>query len=601
MVRTDSGEGQFAAVPDFIQRALEPLPVAIVTVDRDGAIIWNNPEAERLLGYSGAELVGHALESLAPSVAIDLTVQFAPLRNTPPSPIAGREVAVRRKDGSEIQVEMGLTAIPVQASQIILAWFVDLTPKRLAGSGLPFTADETLTLRTIITEIAIEFVNVHPDDIDRRIEDALSRVSRALDADRASVFRLEAPSDDFIRTHQWIRPGWGPPVPRLSVRETFPWHLAQLHIGNSVSYASINDVPNPADRENLRRLGTKSGMTVPIRIADRLEGILTVSTVRDERGWQPALVQLLGVLAQILGQAFAQLDAQEADSRALADARRVRDRLIDQNVYLRQRVKAHLGASALVGQSPAMRRVIERTRQFAAVETPVLITGEIGTGKTAVASRIHMIGPRRAAALIRVPCANLSPAAIADDLFDTEQSRYEGSEPRRTSAIALAQRSTLLLEEIADLSLETQTTLVTVLTERRLPRPQSSGAAADLDIRIIATTRGDLSRRVASGAFRQDLYELFSNKLPLTPLRERPEDIPPLAWRFVDEFSDEYGRPIEVIERASMEALERHAWPGNALELRNVIERAVLIGKGRQLQVQAPPPDPPPRAQRTRV
>jgi transcriptional regulator with GAF, ATPase, and Fis domain len=190
--------------------------------------------------------------------------------------------------------------------------------------------------------------------------------------------------------------------------------------------------------------------------------------------------------------------------------------------------------------------------------------------------------------MVRVNCASLSAAWIESELFGTGKGSSVEGEPRQVGRLELANTSTVFFDEIADLPPAAQAHLARALQEKQF-QPLGSARPVDVDVRIIAATRHDLIRRIEQGAFRDDLYYQF-NVFPiqLPPLRERPEDIPLLVWRFVDEFSEAFGKPIDTIDKATMAALQRHDWPGNARELRNLVERAMIVARGRNLRVPLP-------------
>jgi transcriptional regulator with GAF, ATPase, and Fis domain len=389
--------------------------------------------------------------------------------------------------------------------------------------------------------------------VDDRIEDALSRLVRTLGLDRSALFQADA-DGDFVHTHQWTRPGWAPPPPRVSARDHFPWHLARVRAGEFVCVSSLDEVPDDVDRESLRRIGTRSSVTMPLLVGGQVWGAMTFAAVRQERAWTSAEINRLRVVAHIFAGAIGRRAGDQRLRWSLDEANAERDRLRDENRYLRDELKAVTGAAAIVGHSRAIRRVLEQIRQVATTDATVLIAGEIGTGKTLLAGRLHELSARGERALVRVDCTSLSPDRI--------ESRLE-----------LAAHSSVFLDEVADLPLDAQTTLM-----RR-----------GMDVRVIAATRRDLKRCIDEGTFREDLYtRLTASLIHVPPLRERREDIPLLVWRFVDEFSAVLGKPIDAIDQGSMDALQAHGWPGNARELRNVVERAMIAPGGRRLHI--PPP-----------
>ena len=213
----------------------------------------------------------------------------------------------------------------------------------------------------------------------------------------------------------------------------------------------------------------------------------------------------------------------------------------------------------------------------------VLLLGETGTGKELIATAIHERSPRAGRAMVRVNCAAIPAALIESELFGREKGAYTGALARQIGRFEVADDSTIFLDEVGELPADVQVKLLRVLQEKQIERLGSS-RPIDIDVRVIAATNRDLERAVADGTFREDLYYRL-NVFPITvpPLRERAEDIPMLAWSFVDEFSKALGKRIESIPKEQMLALQRYAWPGNIRELRNVIERAVIVSTGPRL------------------
>jgi transcriptional regulator with GAF, ATPase, and Fis domain len=262
--------------------------------------------------------------------------------------------------------------------------------------------------------------------------------------------------------------------------------------------------------------------------------------------------------------------------------------LEQENVYLREEAKHLFGHEEVVGQSDPMRRVLAQVDQVSRTDSTVFIVGETGTGKKLIARAIHNLSRRKDRTLVTVNCASLPPSLIESELFGREKGAYTGAMTMMKGRFEFADGSTLFLDEIGDLSLEVQAKLLRVLEDGQFERLGSSKTVR-VDVRILAATNRDLVRDVQSGRFRKDLYyRLNVFPIAIPPLRERPEDIPLLAWSFVREFEKVMGKRIESIPRRTMEALQRYTWPGNVRELRNVIEHAMIISIGKSLEVHIP-------------
>jgi formate hydrogenlyase transcriptional activator len=274
--------------------------------------------------------------------------------------------------------------------------------------------------------------------------------------------------------------------------------------------------------------------------------------------------------------------------RALAEVQRLRDHLEVENVYLRREVKERLGEGPVVGQSAAVCRVFEQVEQVAGTDSTVLLLGETGTGKELFATQIHERSARSGRGMVRVNCAAIPATLMESELFGREKGAFTGALARQIGRFEMADHSTIFLDEIGDLPADVQVKLLRVLEERQIER-LGSPRAIPVDVRIIAATHRDLEHLMTAGTFRDDLYyrlNVFPIRVP--PLRERPEDIPLLVWRFVEEFAKAFGKRIESISRENMMALQSYSWPGNIRELRNVVERAMITATNSRLTI--PPP-----------
>jgi transcriptional regulator with GAF, ATPase, and Fis domain len=258
------------------------------------------------------------------------------------------------------------------------------------------------------------------------------------------------------------------------------------------------------------------------------------------------------------------------------------------DLYLRPEAQEPLGPGAIVGQSAAIRAVLEQARQVAATDSTALLLGETGTGKELIATQIHELSARRARAMVRVNCSAIPSTLIESELFGREKGAFTGAFARQIGRFELADHATIFLDEIGDLPADVQVKLLRVLEERQIER-LGSPKAIHVNVRIIAATHRNLEMRIVEGTFREDLfYRLNVFPIVVPPLRERPEDIPLLVWRFVDEFSKSYGKRVDAIPRDNIAALQGYPWPGNIRELRNVVERAMIVATGPQLTIIAP-------------
>ncbi|MDQ2695007.1 MAG: sigma 54-interacting transcriptional regulator [Pseudomonadota bacterium] len=256
-----------------------------------------------------------------------------------------------------------------------------------------------------------------------------------------------------------------------------------------------------------------------------------------------------------------------------------------ENVYLQEVAQRHHDGDVVIGDSAAGRRVFEQVEQVAATDATVLLTGETGTGKEVVARAIHNASPRRSRLLVTVNCAALPGELIESELFGHEKGAFTGATAQRKGRFELADGGTLFLDEVGELTAPAQAKLLRALQEQAFERVGGT-RTLKVNVRVIAATNRDLEEMVKAGQFRADLYyrlNVFPIRVPA--LRERAVDIPLLARHFLARFARRLGRPLRDIAPDSLERLRRYPWPGNIRELQNVIERAVILCKGRLLEV----------------
>ena len=237
----------------------------------------------------------------------------------------------------------------------------------------------------------------------------------------------------------------------------------------------------------------------------------------------------------------------------------------------------------MIAASMAMRTVFQQTMQAAAVDVPVLITGETGTGKDLVAAAIHKRSKRKTAPYLPVNMGAISPDLIAAELFGHEKGAYTGASEARAGFFEQAQHGTLFLDEITTMDEKTQVSLLRVLETKRVRRVRGDKDIG-VDVRVIAATNESIEVAVKAGRFREDLYyrlDVFGIHVP--PLRDRPGGVSLLAEHFVTLFNSQYHKQIRTISRDTYRLLRQYAWPGNVRELKNVIQRAVLMAKSAEL------------------
>jgi formate hydrogenlyase transcriptional activator len=277
--------------------------------------------------------------------------------------------------------------------------------------------------------------------------------------------------------------------------------------------------------------------------------------------------------------------AEDELQKALEEIKVLRDQLYKENIALREEVDKASMFEEIIGDSPALRSVLTRVSRVAPTDATVLITGETGTGKELIARAIHKRSQRSSRAFVTVNCAAIPTSLIASELFGHEKGAFTGALQRRLGRFELADGGTIFLDEVGELPLETQTTLLRILQEREFERV-GGNVSIGANVRVIAATNRDLDDAIISGTFRRDLfYRLNVVPVEIPPLRERKEDILMLTEYFIDRYGRKVGKKIRGVERETLELLQSYPWPGNIRELQNVIERSVVIGDTEILSV----------------
>jgi formate hydrogenlyase transcriptional activator len=445
--------------------------------------------------------------------------------------------------------------------------------------------DDRLAFERLLVDLLVTFGDVAPGEIVGSIERSLARLTAFLGFDRAAYAEFLPDGSIGILCATAI-PGLEA-VPVGPFPLVLPWWRGELEAGRIVARSNQPfDLPPEAVAEAayVAAVGMKAHLGIPIVVNGRTVAMVGFDAHAAGRPWPDDLVVRLTLVGEMFAQALARSRAEERLAAALVEIRGLKERLEAENAALRQ--AASTGSRpVLATRSARFDEVLGEVRQVAPTSTTVLLLGETGTGKEVIASLIHGMSARAQRTLVKVNCAALPAPLVEAELFGREKGAYTGALARQMGRFEIADGSTIFLDEIGDLPLELQTKLLRVLQSGELERVGSTRTIR-VDARIIAATHRDLAAAVEAGTFREDLYyrlNVFPVVLPA--LRERPEDIPTLAWAFVKEFTQSMGKPVEQIAPESMAAMQVHRWPGNVRELRNAIERAMILARGPVLHV----------------
>ena len=324
--------------------------------------------------------------------------------------------------------------------------------------------------------------------------------------------------------------------------------------------------------------GFQSACIVPlVAQRGRVVGTLTVGSMRENFLTEED-IELLTQIAQ-------QIALATDNAMAYREIERLKNKLTEEKLYLEDEIRADGNFEEIIGESHALRQILAQIEKVAPTDSTILIRGETGTGKELIARAIHNLSSRQNRTLVKVNCAAIPMGLLESELFGHERGAFTGAISQRIGRFELAHQGSLFLDEVGDIPLELQPKLLRVLQEQQFERLGST-RTQQVDVRLIAATNCDLEKMVSDKQYRSDLYYRL-NVFPVTlpPLRERPEDIPLLVRFFAQRFARRMKKPIDSISTKASAALARYHWPGNVRELENVIERAVILSSGPELEV----------------
>jgi len=517
--------------------AYDVLPEAVLVVDREGTIVYANGRAGEVLGCPSSGLPGVSVLELSPerdrAAHMARIAEFFGAQEQPPA-VRLWNFSILRSTGEEILAEVGVAAMPDRDRAVVL--LRDRTEVARAEEALRRSEERfrvaAETCADIIWEACVETDRLdYFGDIDGLLGYGPGEFPRTITAWAAAVHPEDAPAVAEAEERGKAEGFYAPRAYRMR-RRNGTWVYIE---------------------ERARFLGSE---TEPF---DRFIG-----AARD-------------VTARVL--------AEQEMARTVAELRALRERLAAENVALRADLDAEQGFDEIVGESAALKHVLGHVARVAETEASVLITGETGTGKELVARAIHRRSGRCDRPLVKVNCAALPESLIESELFGHEKGAFTGALARKIGRFELADGGTIFLDEIGDLPLGLQAKLLRVLQEGEFERIGSTGTTR-VDVRVIAATNRDLPDMLEEGTFRTDLYyRLGVFPIEIPALRERREDIPLLVWYFVSRIARGLGKEFREISPVDLARLTRHPWVGNVRELRNVIERSMILAPGPVLEI----------------
>jgi formate hydrogenlyase transcriptional activator len=323
--------------------------------------------------------------------------------------------------------------------------------------------------------------------------------------------------------------------------------------------------------------GANSFCFVPLTTAVRRLGAMGFLSLQREAYSETDL--------EFLQQVAKQVAVAVENALAYEEITRLKNKLAEEKLYLEEEIRSEHGFEDIIGDSKALKRVLDQVQVVAPTDSTVLIQGETGTGKELIARAIHRLSGRRERTFVKLNCAAIPTGLLESELFGHERGAFTGAISRKAGRFELADQGTIFLDEVGEIPVELQSKLLRVLQEQEFERLGSTKTIR-VNVRLIAATNRDLKSLIEAKQFRGDLYYRL-NVFPITvpPLRDRREDIPTLVRYFTQHYAVRMKKPIHTIPAATLDALSRYAWPGNIRELEKLVERSVILTQGTELQM----------------
>jgi formate hydrogenlyase transcriptional activator len=570
---------------DFLHSGDELIPLilnsaseAICGCDAEGICLFSNPSAARILGYGDAsELLGKNLHELEHHTRQDGTPY--PIEECPiyigfqqNENVHRDDEVYWRKDGTSFPVEYWSHLVLRDGKTLgAVITFIDITERKQADAALRKSEEQNRSLLQINNAI---ITNLTQEALLRSISEALYPVV-TFDRCAITLYQPERKSFRFLAVEGDLHSDYFHTGQELARNETCgSW------VFDHQQPLVRRDLEKEQEYDNERRLaaeGIRAMCVLPLTLLGKCIGLLSFVSRQLNRYSDEDAAFLQKVANQV---ALAIQNMQSYQEIAVLKARLERE-----NLYLQEELRADHNFDEIVGNSPALLRVLHAVDQVAPTDSTVLIYGETGTGKELVARAIHNRSTRNDRALVTVNCSALSAGLVESELFGHMKGAFTGALDRRVGRFELAHGGTIFLDEIGELPPEAQVKLLRVLQEREI-EPVGSSRPLRVDVRVIAATNRNLREAVQAGRFRSDLfYRLNVFPLELPSLRTRRSDIPQLVTFCLSRFSRRMGKKIDGVSKETMDNLSNYSWPGNIRELQNVIERAIIVSADATLRL----------------
>ena len=583
-----TSETQLRESEERFRMTFEQTAVGIAHVAPDGQFLRINQTYCNIVGFTKEEMLTRTFQDI--THPDDLAPDLKYVQQLLDQEIETYSIEKRylQKDKTIVWVNLTVSLVREDTGEprYFIAVVENISNRKEAEEKLKNRSE----FQNLISRISTKFVGLTGVEFEQAIHDVLAEIGKYFNSDTVRLYRLSLQGDVLKIRNQWRDKHLAPPEEMAEIRKMkYPNIAAHYSKGEATVFSKFDDSPQwPEMRKILKFFGTKAGVGVPLESDSTGVDIFAMDKVRSEHVWPKDIVEQSKAIGKVILSAMRRREAEVKLQDSYDEIKQLKDRLEAENVYLQQEIKLEHQYGEIIGQSNAIKKVLGNAEKVAKTDSTVLITGETGVGKELLARVVHDLSNRKERVMLKVNCAALPSTLIESELFGREKGAYTGALTKQTGRFEVADNSTIFLDEISELSLELQAKLLRVLQEGQFERLGST-KTIQVDVRVIAATNQDLEKAVQDGHFRKDLYyrlNVFPIEVP--PLSQRKEDIPLLVWTFVKEFSEKMGKRIESIPREAMEALQNYSWPGNIRELRNVLERAMILTIGTKLNIEMP-------------